>query len=80
MTFTVNGLGQAGKTSVMFNNLKQLKRISLLQETHCIKNDEKLWEDNWDGNIFFSNGSINSKGVTILIPRNINFELCEKKM
>ncbi len=51
--------------------------IALLQETHCTKKEEKLWEKNWDGKIFFSKGSSNSKGVAILIPSNINFELCE---
>ncbi len=80
VSFNVNGLDQAGMRSVVFNKLKQLKCISLLQETHCIKKDVKLWEDNWDGNIFFSNGSINSKGVAIVIPSNIDFELCEKQM
>ncbi len=79
VSFNVNGLGQAGKRSVVFNSLKQLKCISLLQEIHCIKKDETRWENNWDGKIFFSNGSINNKGVAILIPSNIDFELCEKK-
>ncbi len=79
VSFNVNGLGQAGKRSIVFNKLKQLNCISLLQETHCIKKDEKLWEDNWDGKIFFANGSSNSKGVAILILNNINFELCDKK-
>ncbi len=79
LSFNVNGLGQAGKRSVVFNKLKQLKCISLLQETHCIKKDETLWENNWDGKIVFSNGSSNRKGVAILIPSNIEFELCEQK-
>ncbi len=47
VSFNVNGLGQAGKRSIVFNKLKQFKCISLLQVTHCIKKDEKLWEDNW---------------------------------
>ncbi len=41
--------------------------------------DETLLEDNWDGNIFFSNDFNNSKGVAILMPGNIDFELCEQK-
>ncbi len=28
---------------------------------------------------YFSNGSSNSKGVAILFPNNIIFELCDKK-
>ncbi len=77
VSFNVNGLGQAGKRSIVLNKLKQPNCISLLQENHCTKKDEKLWEDNWDG--FFSNGSSNSKVVVNLILKNINFKLCDKK-
>ncbi len=72
VSFNVNRLGQAGKRSIVLNKLKQLNCISLLQETHCTKKDEKLWDDNWDGTFVSSNGSSNSKAVAILIPNNIN--------
>ncbi len=44
--FNVNGFGQAGKRSIIFNKLKQLNSIVFLEETHCTKYDEKAWEDN----------------------------------
>ena len=34
--------------------------------------DEASWKKEWDGEIIFSHGSYNSKGVAILIPQNLD--------
>ena len=53
----------------VINWLKQKnKGITLLQETHTLKSDEKNWKREWVGDIFFLHGTSNSKGVAILIP------------
>ncbi len=75
----MNGLRQESKRSIIFKKLKQLDSIVYLQETHCTKYDEKAWKDKWVGQIFVSNGTSNSSGVAILLPPNIDFELCGKK-
>ena len=51
--------------------------IILLQETNSIPNDEKKWEKEWNGDIYYSHGEFNARGVAVLIPRDIgiHFEL-----
>jgi exonuclease III len=46
-----------------------------LQETHSTKNDEKIWEQEWCGKIFFSHGESNSKGVAILFPTILSIDI-----
>ena len=40
-------------------------RILFLQETHSSSEDEQKWQDNFNGNIFFSHGRKNSSSVLI---------------
>ena len=61
------------------NNVKRLQAISkrikifkylknyviFLQETHSSVKDEKLWNDEFEGQLFFSHGKTNSCGVAI---------------
>ena len=35
----------------------------------------KKWSDEWGGSIIFNHGKSNSKGVEILLARNMNFEI-----
>lgn len=44
----------------------------MLQETHSIPNDEKIWLSEWGASAFFCHGKSNSKGVSILFPRGSN--------
>ena len=78
VSFNTNGLGQARKRSIIFNKLKPLNSITLLQETHCTKAIEKSWENEWGWKIYFSNGSSSSTGVATLFPPNFEFVLCDK--
>ena len=71
-SFNCRGLRDSKKRKLVFNWLKQKnKGITLLQETHTIKSDEKIWKREWGGDIFFSHGTSNSKGVAILIPSQV---------
>ena len=53
----------------------------MLQETHAIMMDHDKWSKEWDGNIFYSDGPSNSRGVATLIPKELinSFELIETK-
>lgn len=41
----------------------------MLQETHSVSNDEKIWLSEWGGLGVFSHGRSNLKGVSILFPK-----------
>ena len=49
-----------------------------LQETHSTKNDEKQWEDEFKGQLFFSHGKSNSSGVAIGFYGAKKLELLDK--
>jgi exonuclease III len=40
--------------------------VALLQETHSTPDDEKQWSDEWQGDIYYSHGQQNARGVCIL--------------
>ena len=66
---------QVPKTEEYFLLLKQKKYdIIFLQETHTCMNDEKLWQYEWGGKLFFSHGENNSKGVAVLIKQSLKID------
>ena len=66
-SFNVNGLGQKQKRIAVFKRLSKLNCISLLQETHSTPELEKMWIDEWKGNIEFSHGTSNSCRTAIFL-------------
>ena len=63
----VDGLRDASKRKKMFLLLKSLNfDMFLLQETHSTPETEKMWLNEWGGDIIFSHGTSNSKGVAVL--------------
>ena len=82
ITFNVNGLassdGRVSKRRKLFTWLKTHHcDIALLQETHCTDSMQRIWAREWGGDIFFSNGSSDSRGVCILIRRGLDLEIKE---
>ena len=78
-TFNCNGLRERNNRIKVFNWLRlNYNGIILLQETHSLITDEKKWQREWRGKIYFSHGNNQSKGVAILMPKNINYT--EKKV
>ena len=66
----VRGLRNNRKRLSIFTWLKQMHPgITLLQETHSAESDTKKWQNEWGGDIFFSHGEYNARGVAILIPQ-----------
>ena len=62
----VSGLRDSNKRKKLFLLMKTLNQdMFMLQETHSTVDTEKLWLDEWGGEIIFSHGTSNSKGVAI---------------
>ena len=74
----VNGLQLSKKRLQMFEYFKtkiDLKGILFLQETHSSMEIEKKWNDEFNGQLFFSHGKTNSCGVVIAFYGNINYSV-----
>ena len=75
-TLNVNGLRDPTKRDIIFSYLTRRKiGITLMQETHSESKDEKAWRNQWGGDIMFSHGSTNSKGVAILVAPKTGLQL-----
>ena len=60
----------------MFEFIKNREEaIIFLQETHSVKEVEKTWNDDFSGQIFYSHGTSNSRGVAIFIKQSLEFVL-----
>lgn len=76
ITLNVNGIRLPSKRRALFTSLRKTKAdFILLQETHSTHNDEVVWRAEWGGEIIFSHGRSNSKGVAILIKRSISLDI-----
>ena len=74
-SFNVRGLRQSIKRQAIFQWLTlNFSGIHFLQETHSCHTIENIWATEWDGEIFYSHGSSNSRGVAILIDRKYDIE------
>ncbi len=47
--------------------LAQRADVVCLQETHSLPQDVEQWKNEWDGDIYFSHGQGNARGVCIMI-------------
>ena len=69
--FSLNarGLGNNIKRRKIFDWLiEKGKCMYLLQECHSETSTDSAWKSDWHGNIEFSHGTTNSRGVAILLP------------
>ena len=75
-TFNCRGLQDFFKRKKVFHYLKSLGTdVLFLQETHSDKSNESSWKSQWGEIAFFSSFSSNSKGVAILVRKNISVQL-----
>lgn len=75
-SFNCAGIANKSKRNTFFKALNQDKNdIIFLQETHATTNDEKLWQLEWEGKIYFANNSRRSCGVAILFKKSLNFHV-----
>ena len=78
-SMNVRGLGSAVVRRETFHWAhKNEAKIFLFQETHSSPQVESMWKAEWGGNIVFSHGTSNSRGVCILFKNDINFEIHRK--
>ena len=71
-SFNCRGLRDKKKRCSVFGWLKTRHNgITMLQETHSVFHDEIQWKQEWDGDIYFSHGNNLSRGVAILVPKNL---------
>ena len=65
-------LGNRIKRGALFSYLKDQKsKFCFLGETCSDLNDENVWRNQWEGEIFFSHGTGHSKDVCILIHPSV---------
>ena len=75
-SFNTRGLGDGRKRRTIFQWLKNYHNgITLLQETHSVEAVESLWTNEWGGHILFSHGNNLSRGVAILFPKYLDYEV-----
>ena len=73
ISLNVRGLRNRVKRRSIFCFLKDQKcDVFFLQETYSEPNDENTWQSEWGGDMFFSHGSIHSRGVCILLNPSMN--------
>jgi hypothetical protein len=53
------------------------RAISFLQETHSTDEIENSWKQMFNGEIIFSHGSSNSRGVAILFGNKLEYKILE---
>ena len=73
----VKGIKACAKRLKIFkylNSKANKNGIIFLQETHSSIDDEKKWQDEFNGSLFFSHDCTNSCGVAIGFCRNKNIE------
>ena len=72
VSFNVRGIADGIKCKEVFRFLRDRNfDIVCLQETHSDKKKEKIWRNEWAGNIYFSHGETNAKGVCIMFKPRI---------
>ena len=78
LSLNVRGLGKKKKRISIFRWLKSNKSsIIFLQETHTTTNVERLYKNEWNGPMYCSHGASNSKGVAILLDRNLDVQMVD---
>ena len=78
LSLNVRGLGKPKKRISIFRWLKQSKSdIIFLQETHTVSKVVNTYKSEWNGPMYCSHGSSNSKGVAILLNKNFDASLVD---
>ena len=80
LSFNAKGLKDEEKRISTLNWCKkQNADICLLQETHSYMEAGKDWARNWGGPVIFSHGTSGTRGVAILIRKELVHNINDKK-
>ena len=69
LSLNVRGLINPKKRRAIFKYARDRADLILLQETHSDTSSEEQWKHEWGGNIYFSHGNTDSRGVCLLIKK-----------
>ncbi len=74
-SYNCNGIGSnVSKRRQVFQYIRLKKAdICILQESHSTKKMEKIWKAEWGGEILYSHGLSNSRGVCLLFKPGLIF-------
>ena len=75
ISINTRGLGNEKKRRSVFQACRSRGDIIFLQETHSTREKELIWSTEWGGRIIFSHGSTDSKGVCILIKKELDYKI-----
>jgi exonuclease III len=74
--YNVRGLNNARKRTAIFDHLRShMCDIALLQEIYSSEEIENQWAQEWGGKGYFLHGSKHSKGLAILVRRNLDVDI-----
>lgn len=77
----VRGINNNNKRSDIFNYLKHMEHnIYCIQDIHCGEAQENAFKKNWDGEMIIATGTSNSRGVAILLNKNFEYKIMDKRM
>ena len=80
LSLNVEGLNDNKKRRKVFTWLhNQNADVIVLQETHSSPESENIWKKEWGGEIIYSHGSRNSRGVAVLLKSNLNVDFKKTK-
>ena len=73
LSLNVRGLRNESKRKSVYNYIRKKQiDVCFLQESHALDQDKNIWENQWGGKMYFSNGSSKARGVIILLKRDMN--------
>ena len=77
-SINVEGLHDQSKRINIFKNLINDKYdIIALQETHCTKEVENLWKEEWPGKSYWTTGSANRTGLAFLFNERLDVNILD---
>ena len=75
-SLNVRGIQDMQKRRKLFLWLRNKKcDIYFIQETHSTNKNEKLWKNEWGGNLYLTYASSNSTGCGLMFGRGLSFDL-----
>ena len=80
ISVNVRGIKDTIKRRSIFNHYRARANVICLQETHSTKDDESIWQAEWGGQIIFSHGQSNARGVCILITNELPYQIVKTSM
>lgn len=68
LSFNVRGIRQEIKRHSIYQYIKKKNiDICFLQETHSTDKDENQWKNEWGGEVYYSHGTSQARGVMVLV-------------